>query len=118
MCADHTSPKVGKPRPMAAPTIQFNDGAAYDRMMGVWSRMVGEVFLDWLAPAPGLTWADIGCGSGAFSDLLAARCAPAKIYGIDPSEAQLVQARKGLAAGVAEFRQGDAMALPYPDSSI
>lgn len=35
---------------MAAPTIQFNDGTAYDRMLGVWSRMVGEVFLDWLAP--------------------------------------------------------------------
>ena len=103
---------------MAAPTMQFNDGAGYDRMMGVWSRMVGEEFLDWLAPAPGLTWADIGCGSGAFSDLLAARCAPARIYGIDPSDAQLVQARKGPAAGVAEFRQGDAMALPYADNSI
>lgn len=103
---------------MATPTVQFNDGAAYDRMMGVWSRMVGEVFLDWLAPSPGLTWADIGCGSGAFSDLLAARCAPAKIYGIDPSEAQLVQARKGPAAGIAEFRPGDAMALPYADNSV
>ena len=64
---------------MAAPTIQFNDGAAYDRMMGVWSRMVGEVFLDWLAPAPGLTWTDIGCGSGAFSELIAARCAPSVV---------------------------------------
>jgi len=103
---------------MAAPTIQFTDGAAYDRMMGVWSRMVGEVFLDWLNPAPGLTWADIGCGSGAFSNLLAARCAPAKIYGIDPSEAQLTQARKGPAAGIAEFQLGDAMALPYEDNCI
>jgi SAM-dependent methyltransferase len=103
---------------MAAPTIQFNDGAAYDRMMGVWSRMVGEIFLDWLVPEPGLTWADIGCGSGAFSTLLAARCQPAKIHGIDPSEAQLTHARTGPAALVSEFRQGDAMALPYPDHSI
>lgn len=103
---------------MATPTILFNDGAAYDRMQGVWSRMVGEVFLDWLALAPGLIWADIGCGSGAFSDLLAARCQPAKIFGIDPSEGQLHQARKGRAARVAEFRLGDAMALPYRDDSV
>ena len=103
---------------MATPTVQFNDGATYDRMMGVWSRMVGEVFVDWLAPSPGLIWADIGCGSGAFSDLLATRCAPAKIFGIDPSEAQLVQARKGLAAGIADYRTGDAMALPYADNSV
>ncbi len=103
---------------MVAPMIQYNDGAAYDRMMGVWSRMVGDVFLDWLAPAPGLVWADIGCGSGAFSNLLAARCAPAKIFGIDPSEAQLEQARKSPSARIAEFRQGDAMALPYADNSV
>jgi len=26
--------------------IRFDDGAAYERMMGVWSRRVGEDFLD------------------------------------------------------------------------
>ena len=30
----------------------------------------------------------------------------------------MVQASKGPAARIAEFRQGDATALPYPDSSI
>lgn len=103
---------------MATPEMRFNDGAAYERMMGVWSRSVGEIFLDWLAPTPGLTWADIGCGSGAFSELLAERCAPARIFGIDPSEAQLTYARARPAARVAEFRQGDAMALPYADASM
>lgn len=98
--------------------MRFNDGATYERMMGVWSRSVGEIFLDWLAPAPGLAWADIGCGSGAFSELVAERCAPARIFGIDPSEAQLAFARAGPAAAVADFRQEDAMALPYPDASM
>jgi hypothetical protein len=37
---------------MAEPQIRFDDGAAYERMMGVWSRLAGEVFLDWLAPRP------------------------------------------------------------------
>ena len=36
---------------MPAPrNIRFDDGAAYERMMGTWSRIAGAVFLDWLAP--------------------------------------------------------------------
>jgi SAM-dependent methyltransferase len=103
---------------MAAPTIQFNDGAAYDRMMGVWSQLVGEAFLDWLAPATELVWADIGCGSGAFSELIAARCKAAAIHGIDPSEGQLSQARAKPPLRGADLRQGDAMALPYADATM
>src|SRR3569623_1380638 len=34
---------------MSDSPIRFDDGAAYERMMGVWSRLVGEVFLDWLS---------------------------------------------------------------------
>ncbi len=34
--------------------------------MGAWSRLAGEIFLDWLAPRSGLRWIDIGCGNGAF----------------------------------------------------
>ena len=99
---------------MAEQQIRFEDGAAYERMMGAWSRLAGNIFLDWLAPRPGLRWIDIGCGSGAFSELLAERCAPAEVQGVDPSEAQLAFARTRPAARLAQFRQGDAMALPFP----
>jgi SAM-dependent methyltransferase len=100
---------------MAEPQIRYDDGAAYERMMGTWSRLAGNVFLDWLAPQSGLRWIDVGCGNGAFTELLVDRCAPAEVQGIDPSEAQLAFARNRTAAPVAEFRQGDAMALPFPD---
>ncbi len=100
---------------MAEPQIRFNDGAAYERMMGVWSRLAGDIFLDWLAPRPGLRWIDIGCGSGAFTELLVERCAPAELHGIDPSDAQLAFARARPAARLAQFRSGNAMALPFPD---
>src|SRR5438552_10368690 len=103
---------------MAEQQIRFDDGAAYERMMGTWSRLAGDIFLDWLAPRPGLRWIDIGCGSGAFSELLVERCAPAEVQGIDPSEAQLGFARTRPAARLARFRQGDAMALPCPDGSF
>jgi ubiquinone/menaquinone biosynthesis C-methylase UbiE len=103
---------------MAEPQIRFDDGAGYERMMGTWSRFAGEIFLDWLAPRPGLRWLDVGCGNGAFTQLLVDRGAPASVQGIDPSEGQLAFARTRPAASLAEFRQGDAMALPYPDGSF
>ena len=99
---------------MAEQTIRFDDGAAYEQMMGIWSRSAGEIFLDWLAPPPGLRWIDVGCGNGAFTELLVKRCAPAEVQGIDPSEGQLAYARTRPGARLAEFRQGDAMALPFP----
>ena len=100
---------------MAERQIRFDDGAAYERMMGNWSRLAGDIFLDWLAPRSGLRWIDIGCGNGAFTELLIERCAPAEVQGIDPSEAQLAFARARPAAHVANFRQGDAMALPFSE---
>jgi SAM-dependent methyltransferase len=98
--------------------IRFDDGAAYERYMGEWSRLVGETFLDWLAPKSDLRWLDVGCGNGAFTEMLVERCAPASVQGIDPSEGQLAYARTRLASRVAQFRRGDAMALPFPDDTF
>jgi ubiquinone/menaquinone biosynthesis C-methylase UbiE len=103
---------------MAEQQFRFDDGAAYERMMGTWSRLAGEIFLDWLAPQPGLRWADIGCGNGAFSQLIVDRCHPSEVQGIDPSEGQLAFARTRPAARLAKFQQGDAMALPFGDDSF
>jgi ubiquinone/menaquinone biosynthesis C-methylase UbiE len=103
---------------MTEPQIRFDDGAGYERMMGKWSRLAGEVFLDWLKPPSGLRWIDVGCGNGAFTELLAERCRPAQIQGVDPSEAQLAFARARHSAGIAQFQQGDAMALPFSDGSF
>jgi SAM-dependent methyltransferase len=99
--------------------IRFEDGAGYERYMGKWSRLVGDAFLEWLAPAPGQRWLDVGCGNGAFTQMIVDRCAPALVHGVDPSEAQLAYARSRFTSGVGvEFRQGDAMALPYPADSF
>ena len=103
---------------MTEPQIRFEDGAGYERLMGVWSRSAGRTFLDWLAPKPTLAWVDVGCGNGAFTELLVERCAPVGIEGIDPSEAQLAFARQRPAASLANFRQGDAMALPFADRTF
>ncbi|MBD0320687.1 MAG: methyltransferase domain-containing protein [Gemmatimonadetes bacterium] len=98
--------------------IRFDDGAAYERYMGVWSQLVGEAFLAWLAPEPGLRWLDVGCGNGAFTEMIVERCAPASVDGIDPSEGQLAYARARPSTRAARFHQGDAMALPFSDAAF
>ena len=103
---------------MSERKITFDDGAAYERMMGTWSRIAGETFLDWLAPAKGLAWVDVGCGNGAFTESIAQRCAPTQIKGIDPSAGQIAFARSRLKDVNAEFVTGDAMALPFEDKSF
>jgi SAM-dependent methyltransferase len=84
--------------------------------MGGWSRAVGERFLEWLAPPQQARWLDVGCGTGAFGALVAERCAPSRLSGIDPSPEQVSAARKRLPQ--ADLRVGDSMALPFGDGEF
>jgi SAM-dependent methyltransferase len=99
-------------------TIRFDDGAAYERYMGRWSQLAGGSFLRWLNPPPKLRWLDVGCGNGAFTEMLVERCAPASVEGLDPSSEQLAYARLRPLLREVQFRQGDAMALPFPDRTF
>jgi SAM-dependent methyltransferase len=104
---------------MADEQIRFDDGEAYEDFMGQWSLLAGNAFLDWLSPAPGLRWVDVGCGNGAFTELLTQRCAPKEVQGIDPSDEQVAFARRRLAgARNVGFRTGNAMALPFADATF
>ena len=96
----------------------FTDGEAYERMMGRWSRLVGETFLDWLDVPKGLRWLDVGCGNGAFTEEIIARCAPAKVMAIDPSEEQLAFARTRPGAKITKFEVGDAQKLSFGDATF
>ncbi len=103
---------------MTRPPIRFDDAAAYERYMGRWSQLAGDVFLDWLAPAAGLRWLDVGCGNGAFTERVLKRCAPLLVEGVDPSEGQIAYARSRLRLPQVHLRQGDAQSLPYADDSL
>lgn len=93
----------------------FTDGQAYERLIGRWSRAAGAVFLDWLSLPKGLDWLDVGCGTGAFTELVIDRCAPSNITGVDPAEDQIAYARNRPAAERATFRIAEAQSLPFVD---
>ena len=57
----------------------FNDGEACETSMGTWSRLVGNVFIEWLQVARDLKWLDVGCGNGAFSSLISNSCFPSHV---------------------------------------
>ena len=82
----------------------FTDGEAYEQFMGRWSRAAGEQFIDWLAVPVGQKWLDVGCGTGAFTELVLARCKPSTIDAIDPAEDQIAFARRRPGAAQASFR--------------
>jgi len=92
-------------------TTVFDAADDYERFMGRWSRAIGEKFLDWLGAPVNARWLDVGCGTGAFSELIGKRCTPASRAGIDPSPEQIAYAREHFPAF--RFKVGDAMALPF-----
>ena len=96
----------------------FTDGQAYERLMGRWSRIAAETFLHWLDAPKNLKWLDVGCGNGAFTEELIARCAPAAVSAIDPSDDQLAYARTRPGVKMTEFRVGDAEKLPFGDGTF
>ena len=76
------------------------------------------MFLEWLNAPKNLKWIEVGCGNGAFTEELIAHCAPLEVTAVDPSEGQLSFARTRQATKLAQFRQADAQALPFPDRSF
>jgi len=103
---------------MAETANLYEDGNAYERMMGRWSVFAGRKFLDWLDLPKGLRWLDVGCGNGSFTEVLIARCAPNEVTAVDPSEEQLAFARNRPGAATAQFRIGVAESLPLADRSF
>jgi len=93
-------------------------GDAYEQYMGRWSRPLAHVFLDWLQPAPGGRWLDLGCGTGALTAAICVRCDPQSVVGCDPSEAFVAHARQSSADPRATFVVAGAGALPAVDGGF
>jgi SAM-dependent methyltransferase len=87
-------------------------GDAYEPYVGRWSRLVAAEFVDWLDLPGDRRWLDVGCGTGALSSVIAARCEPAAVLGVDPSEAYVAWAAAHVEDCRVRFAVADATHLP------
>ncbi|MEZ4415934.1 MAG: methyltransferase domain-containing protein [Gemmatimonadota bacterium] len=88
------------------------EGESYEPYVGRWSRLTARAFLEWLDPAPGSKWIDVGCGTGALSHAILALTQPVRLLGVDRSPGFVAHARRTSPTGRARFAVGDAQALP------
>ena len=93
-------------------------GAAYESYVGRWSRLVAREFLACLSVAPAKQWLDIGCGTGALSQVILDVASPNKVKGVDPSEEFIAFARDQVVDTRASFIVGDAQALPFESAQF
>ncbi len=96
----------------------WDSGHAYEQYVGRWSRKVALDFLRWLALPRGLTWADIGCGTGALASFILALCEPSVVRGIDSSDDFVALARRHIQDPRVSFDIGDATRLPWRSESF
>ncbi len=92
-------------------------GDRYESYMGRWSRQVAPRFLDFVGAGAGLDWLEVGCGTGALSSTILARCNPKSLIGIDQSEGFVATARNAITGQRATFQVGDAQSLPLDANS-
>jgi len=96
---------------------EWATGEAYEPYAGRWSRLVAREFLAWLDVPTNMRWLDVGCGTGALSQIILELASPLAVQGIDQSEGYVNYARAHTADDRAHFDVGDACALPYPAAS-
>ena len=96
-----------------------NDAAAYEQMMGRWSRKLAPQFVAFADLHDPATILDVGCGTGNLAVALASRFRQADVTGLDQSPAFIASARARDAQNRRlRFNEGDATALPFADHSF
>lgn len=86
-------------------------GDLYEPYVGRWSRKVATELLAWLRLPPHLNWLDVGCGTGAVSEVILDHAQPVSVVGIDPSPGFIDYARGHISDPRASFDIGDAQDL-------
>lgn len=96
----------------------FEDGAAYNRQMGRWSRQLASLFIEFVGIRPGDSVLDVGCGTGSLAATIAAIGSAGQVVGIDPSAGFIAFARAQNCLAHLRFDLGDACAMAYADDSF
>lgn len=95
-----------------------SDGAAYERFLGRWSRILASPFADFARlPEDGRTL-DVGCGTASVALALAERGGSGRVAGIDIALLYVAFARSRPDSAGVDFAVGDAGRLRYADGSF
>lgn len=86
---------------------------AYDRFMGRYSRPLARRFADWSAVSPPGRALDVGCGTGALTQVLVDRLGAESVSAVDPSQSFVEALRQGWPA--LDVQPGTAEQLPFAD---
>jgi SAM-dependent methyltransferase len=93
-------------------------GDLYDPYVGRWSRLVAKELLGWLQVPAQQRWLDVGCGTGALTQVVLDLAEPRSVLGIDPSPGFIEHARRHVDDPRASFEVGDAQALPVQPGKV
>lgn len=93
-------------------------GKAYEPYVGRWSRGVAREFLAWLTVPAQSRWLDVGCGTGALTEVILDTAAPGRVTGIDRSTDFAAFARQQIPDQRADFGAGDAQRLPVATAAF
>jgi SAM-dependent methyltransferase len=91
----------------------FTVAPAYEAYMGRWSRPVAREFVRWLEVPARRRWLDVGCGTGALTEVVVEIGEARSVVGVDPSAGFVQHAlARSFETAEVQFLQGDALALP------
>lgn len=89
----------------------------YERFMGRWSRKLPPLFLQWLQAPAGVTWLDLGCGTGVLCEAIYQQAHPKDLICVDPSPAFLEKAKERVKGG-AKVIVGSGSDIPVESDSV
>jgi SAM-dependent methyltransferase len=87
-------------------------GTAYEQYVGRWSRRVAAEFLRWLCMPRGMSWIDVGCGTGALAETILYSLDPVSIVGVDRSRPYVQQTPDRVRDHRVRVIVGDGQQLP------
>jgi SAM-dependent methyltransferase len=96
----------------------WSAGALYEPYVGRWSRLVARELLEWLSIPSQKDWLDVGCGTGALSQIILEHALPNSIKGIDTSADFIAYAKVHVDHARVTFEVGDAQALQIDSGSF